>query len=620
MGEEILLYIESDQTPAAAEMPLRFALTDGATHQVAQPVHELDSIEVVIGSPVLGAHYMLRVGDKEFSPSMLTTGLRFGSQKLLANYRGWVPIQIVRTMDGETATTEIEVACLPSKLTEDQYHVMVEEIDRVSRDLILDVVGARTDVGWRGRVVTTDLARMEEHEAIRAVLERIRPDVHRLRDEQVLRIQVERQRVPCWGHEDLDHRSIIDLAASGADPHDPSNRPFMCNVRQRTLTGELHENRQIGAFLRWLNMRLRFIVRMVDAQVEQLDEDRWWRDNARSGRKSIWEMEDAPKRRRLERIIETCKELRRVIRKDMQDLPFLAGGSGPMDLRPTSIFLRHPVYSRLYRVILGFLRSHGAIFDRADFETQARVKGTDKLYEYWVYLNMVRYLQERAGLPVEEYGELYERSAKTGSYTLNIDRSYVTFRLGEGRTLRLYYTPLIFRKDEAARRGDSFYRLGGGLPYSPDYLIEVRQGDLLEMGVILDAKYMKEVSRESRSLRKYLPAIRDAYSGEAFSRTLWIIYVGDANEDDGEPPCHVEIHSDQPAFIHNDSGRVQVRSEQSVAVGSMRFAPRPWEGPESSQDQLHTLFRPLLRELGVPAARRRTATEPPVEAVVGMRL
>ncbi|MBT5532204.1 hypothetical protein HOK31_04045, partial [Candidatus Poribacteria bacterium] len=324
MGEEILLYIESDQTPATAEMPLRFPLSDGGTHQVAQPVHELDSIEVVVSSPVLGAHYMLRVGDKEFSPSMLTSGLRFGSQKLLANYRGWVPIQIVRTMDEESATTEIEVACLPSKLTEDQYHVMVEEIDRVSRDLILDVVGARTDVGWRGRVVTTDLARMEEHEAIRAVLERIRPDVHRLRDEQVLRIQVERERIPCWGHEDLDHRSIMDLAASGVDPHDPSNRPFLCNVRQRTLTGELHENRQIGAFLRWLNMRLRFIVRMVDAQVEQLDEDRWWRDGARSGRKSIWELEDAPKRRRLERIVETCKELRRVIRKDMQDLPFLA--------------------------------------------------------------------------------------------------------------------------------------------------------------------------------------------------------------------------------------------------------------------------------------------------------
>lgn len=620
MGEEILLYIESDEAPPDASMPLRFALADGAAHQVAQPAHELDRIEVVISSPVLGARYTLRVGDKEFSPSMLTTTLTFDSQKLLANYRGWVPIQVVRTMDGESITTEIEVACLPSKLTDSQYHVMVDEIDRISRDLILDVVGARTDVGWRGRVVTTDLARMEEHEAIRAVLERIRPDVHRLRDEQVLRIQVERSRVPCWGHEDLDHRSIADLAASGVDPHDPASRPFLANVRQRSLTGELHENRQIGAFLRWLDTRLRFIVRMVDAQAEQLDEDRWWRDNARSGRKSIWEQEDAPKRRRLERIVDACKELRRTIRKDMQDLPFLGEGAAPMDLRPTSLFLRHPIYSRLYRVILGFLRSHGAIFDRADFETQARAKGTDKLYEYWVYLNMVRYLQERAGLPVEEYGELYERSPKLGSYTLNIDRSYVTFTLAEERTLRLYYTPLIFRKDEAEKRGDTFYRLGGGLPYSPDYLIEVRQGELLEMGVILDAKYMKEVSRESRGLRKYLPAIRDTYSDDRFSRTLWIIYVGDANEDEGEPQCHVEIHSDQPAFIHNDTSRVQVRSEQSVAVGSMRFAPRPWEGPDSSQDQLHTLLRPLLRELGIPAPRYRPPADPPSEAVVGMGL
>jgi hypothetical protein len=618
MSEEVLLYIDSDQTSAPGEMPLRFPFTDGGAHQVAQPVHELDSIEVVISSPQPGAQYALRVGDKEFAPSMLTSGLIFDSQKLLANYRGWVPIQIVRTVDGESATTEIELACLPSKLTEDQYQVMVEEIDRVSRDLILDVVGARTDVGWRGRAVTTDFSRMEEHEAINALLDRIRPDIHRLRNEQVLRIKVERRRVPCWGHEDLDHRSIIDLAASGVDPHDPSNRPFLCNVRQRTLTSELHENRQIGAFLRWLNMRLRFVVRMVEAQMEQLDEDRWWRDSARSDRKSIWELEDAPKRKRMEAIVETCKELRRSIRKDLQDLPFLDGGTDTLDLRPTSIFLRHPIYSRLYRAILGFLRSHGAIFDRADFETQARVKGTDKLYEYWVYLSMVRYLQERAGLPVEEYGELYERSAKVGSYTLNIDRSYVTFSLGEDRTLRLYYTPLIFRKDEAAKRGDAFYRFGGGLPYSPDYLIEVRQGELLEMGVILDAKYMKEVSRESRSLRKYLPAIRDAYSDDVFSRTLWIIYVGDAAEDDGEPPCHVEIHSDQPAFIHNDSGRVQVRSERSIAIGTMRFAPRPWEGTESSQDQLHTLFRPLLEELGIHTSPLRPVEAPSTEAVVGM--
>ncbi|MEO2089254.1 MAG: hypothetical protein ABGY75_07125 [Gemmataceae bacterium] len=246
----------------------------------------------------------------------------------------------------------------------------------------------------------------------------------------------------------------------------------------------------------------------------------------------------------------------------------------------------------------------------------------DVVFTPWAYPDgwAAGWLARVAGLPVEEYGELYERSPKLGSYTLNIDRSYVTFRLGEDRTLRLYYTPLIFRKDEAVKRGDAFYRLGGGLPYSPDYLIEVRQGEHLEMGVILDAKYMKDVSRESRGLRKYLPAIRDTYSDDRFSRTLWIIYVGDANEDEGEPPFQVEIHSDQPAFIHNDTSRVQVRSEHSVAVGSMRFAPRPWEGPDSSQDQLHTLLRPLLRELGVPAARYRPAADPPSEAVVGMRL
>ncbi len=278
-----------------------------------------------------------------------------------------------------------------------------------------------------------------------------------------------------------------------------------------------------------------------------------------------------------------------------------------MDLRPTSLFLRHPVYSRLYRVMLSFLRTHGAVFDWVEFETQARARGTDKLYEYWVYLSLVHYLHERARLPAGEYGQLYERSSKTGSYALNSERSYVTFRLDDARTLRVYYAPLIFRREEALRRGHPFYRLGEGLPYSPDFLIEVRRGDALQMGVILDAKYMSEVSRELRDLQKYLPAIRDAHTGEPFSRMLWVLYVGDPNAESDAPAFHVETHSRRPVFLRNDVSRIEVSDPDAFVLASMRYAPSPWGTPDNSLEQLDPLFLALLAELGVKPPRTESA-------------
>ena len=37
MAEELLLYVESDETPYPGEMPLRFPFEDGATRQVRHP-------------------------------------------------------------------------------------------------------------------------------------------------------------------------------------------------------------------------------------------------------------------------------------------------------------------------------------------------------------------------------------------------------------------------------------------------------------------------------------------------------------------------------------------------------------------------------------------------------
>lgn len=598
MAEELLLYVESDETPYPGGMPLRFPFEDGATRQAPHPVYELDDIEAVATNPDPGSRYTLRIGGIEHPPSsLLSGGLRWGGQKLLANFRGWVSVQIARIGPGGESSMVIEILCRPSKITEDQYEAMVMEIEAASKGLILDVMGARAGFGWSQQNMTTPFRHTEEHAEIGSALNRIRAELGGLQSGAALQLKVDRERVQKWSYNGLDHRSLNDLISTGVDPRDPSSRPFLCSAPVRSLTAQTHENQQIGRFLMWLRQRLGFIAQMMEAQMELIDEDRWWKDLPRPDGRSIWETEDEPRRRRLEQIIESCNEHRRSIWRDMREYPFLQADAKPMDLRPTALFLRHPVYSTIYRVMLSFLRQHGNIFDRANFEMQARVKGTDKLYEYWTYLNMLRYLTERGRLKVEEYGSLYERSAQIGAYTLHIERSSALFRLDETRTLRLLYTPLIFQREEAARRGLSYYKAGGGLPYSPDFMIEVREEGRLKMGVILDAKYMRDVSREMDDLRKYLTAIRDAETGEPFARSLWLVYVG--SEEAVGPPCRAEIHTNRAAFIPNDADYVETRGDDSVLIGAMRFAPRPWEGPDSSLDQLDALFRPLLESLGV---------------------
>ena len=594
--EELLLYIESDEEPYPGEMPLRFPMEDGAARNLPAPISELDSIEAVVKNPDPSSRYTLRIREVEHPPtSLLASGLHWGAQKYLANFRGWARIRLTRQGPGGEAHMDIEARCKPSKITEDQYAAMVEEIETASKRLIQSATGARAGIGWQRDQMAARFRRDEEHTAIGEALEHIREALEGL-ESGGLTLKVERERVQKWSYNGLDHRSLSDLISTGVDPRDPSSRPFLCSVPSRSLTAKTHENQQIGRFLRWLWQRLGFIAQMMEAQIELLDEDRWWKDRPRPDGRSIWETEDEPRRTRMERIIETCSERRRAIWRDLRERPFLQADAKPIDLRPTALFLRHPVYSSVYRVMLAFMRDHGNIFNRADFEMQARAKGTDKLYEYWTYMNMLRYLTERGGLVAEEYGSLYERSKQQGAYTLHIERSSALFRLDETHTLRLYYTPLIFQRSEALRRNHSFYKAGGGMPYSPDFMIEIREEARLKLGVVLDAKYMRDVSREMQDLRKYLTAIRDAETGEPFARSLWLLYVGD--EEEIEPPIRAEIHTRRAVFVPNDADAAEAPGDDSVVLGAMRFAPRAFGGPDSSLDQLDMLFRPLLRQIG----------------------
>lgn len=126
------------------------------------------------------------------------------------------------------------------------------------------------------------------------------------------------------------------------------------------------------------------------------------------------------------------------------------------------------------------------------------VKDLDVLYEYWVFLAMVKIIRDEYGLP-EDLGGLFRiRQSGVGVRLMQGRRQTVPFRAGENRRIAVTYNPQFDDHDTTL------------IPQKPDILIRFEEEGWPRIQLICDAKYRIDATDEYHNQYKSFGPPRDA--------------------------------------------------------------------------------------------------------------
>lgn len=317
-----------------------------------------------------------------------------------------------------------------------------------------------------------------------------------------------RERRLSWGSERLSAAGLRQLAATGVDPRKPdAPRPFYA-IRDRLCeTFDIPEHRTILGFLKLLRHRVTDCARRAEEHVRVIERERQFRDIDQADGSNLFRDFDVPRMQFLQLASDRAKDLAERIREAAQ-LNFLRGLTSELRMPYSPIFSNVLPYRRPRDEMLRYLSASLVIVDEGVDE---RAKSTGRIYEQWIFLQVVAALRLCGLAPVSQEGFL--RKSERHRFTIDIERdTRVCFRCPDGRSVRVRYEPWIHPAALARRRRDTVYRgKSGENSWCPDILIEVLtdSGDSskpahLDYAIVIDAKYTSRIRERHRdSVRKY---------------------------------------------------------------------------------------------------------------------
>lgn len=459
----------------------------------------------------------------------------------------------------------VQLTVRPGKLGEQRYQAMFEELRALSAGLVFDLVSrsSRSYRFVRSAAQVGTGTRQFELRAIDQTWRAIKPHLRRIAESPVSRLTRRTEMRPYWGDERLHPHAGRDLAIRGIDPRDRSMaRPFPAPVERLTESVDVPEHAAIATFLDALSERARACGTSAKAQLESLDAGDGF---TRSTPLRAWASFDQSRIEKLGEIVQDAREIVGEIRAVRDGTPFRDTSPGPLVTR-SPVFDRVPAYSRVRAEMLRFVNRAGVVLDEGEGEL---LKPTWRMYEQWVLLQLLAALRE-AGLRCDSPEQLVRRIGRA-RFTLDFERgtAFVHYA-ADGRMLRVRYEPWIPDRRNARATGDSVYRPGGSLDWSPDLLIEVNSPDPdparhapIDYAVVIDAKYSERLREEQwEGARKYFE-IHDAVNRRPIVRQVWLAHPGTRER---IAPRDTSIH-----WLENGP---DIASEETL-LGALELLPHP---------------------------------------------
>lgn len=618
MAKSILLLSKNDVTIGTVSFDIF-----GATLPEAISVSETDIYNFTVESKEPGVEYALWTGDISLSegksPNSLEQTISVGRNrrteacwddgKYFDGARGRVLLRLAsRFLSDEksvwTERFELPIYVIPSKLTENSFRTMSEELRRIASGLLLDLISKSrggVDVVFETNTPVRPSSSQQELVLLSKLWSKLSAALEEVFSEPwrtLSRVTALRQ---SYGCEKFDSRATAALASRGIDPRRSTTpKPFFALQTVLRENADTLEHQIIAGFLQFLLERVNECLENIKRHKRALEDERKFRVLSSSAGVSLYESEDVPKLEKLEiashKAYVLTEQIRLALKTDCMRCvtPRFAHPDSP-------VFRNVESYYRVRTLIQSYLSSSLVILDEGYDE---RLKSNSRLYEQWVFIQIVAALRE-VGLSCVSRNGMLNRVRKY-RYTLDIDRgASLTFTAGDGWYVVVRYEPWVLTRAAARQQLDTVYAELRGNEWSPDILVEVfadsgqektQSIPSAEFAFVVDAKYAKGITPDHwRNVDKYLK-IRSTVTGEQIVRQVWIA-----------APCsdiRGDIWLDDISVHWTENGPDRDRSEQIRGIVSL--IPDTTASAEESgwlvepSDVAVQFVRGMLNYVGVP--------------------
>jgi len=466
--------------------------------------------------------------------------------------RGQTPLILESQQEGSMPESwkillTLDVFVIPSKFGEERYDRMTNDLQEVSRSLLVDLYGkSRLTLDLRyakeGRVHTSY---EQELASINNALGHVSELLLAIALRPASRVTREARLQKYWGGERLSPSAITSMCRNGIPPQKVA-RPVVIQGQRRVESFDIPEHRVTRAFLDILVRRARYCAEAAREHILAIASERHLRHIRRGSEQSLYEKMDVPKIRRLETAQEKANRAI-AIANNLATLPFLR------DVQPELVAVRGGSFQRTgeYQVLLSAIRRfllENAVWYEGD-DTSAITKLTSRLFEQWCYLKVIEAFRQ-CGLNLREWTDALRQNLRS-RFILDFDRG-LAFEgaLNADLRLRFRYEPWIFGKQSAIKAGETLCRGSViDVAWSPDIVIEclVREGENWKpaYGIVLDCKY-KVKKQNFDDIIKY-SEIRCTETMRQIVKQLWLITPP-------IPGSPQSIRSEDPAIRFDDSG------------------------------------------------------------------
>jgi len=460
------------------------------------------------------------------------------------------------------------VYVVSTKLTEEAFETMCEELRRLAGGLLFDLISKATlglATGQSEKKPVWHYSSQLELRLLERLWEKFSRALYEVFREPWTKLAPESRIALCYGSEKFDLRAVTALAICGTDPMKKETiKPFRANRTILTENLQITEHEVIIGFLYFLLERLQDCRMNVKKHVAAIEEDRPYRQLPSGAGASLYDTVDVPKLRKLERAKGRADILEGQIRAALTT-DCLRGVRPRFAYPDTPVFRNIESYYRLSAIMHEYLNSALIVLDEGDEE---RLKSTSRLYEQWVFLQLAAAFK-RVGLTCVSRDGMLNR-VRRYRYTLDIDRgASLTFAAKDGWLIVVRFEPWILPKAVAEQRRDTVYRSSQQIAWSPDILIEFsakeldgkRSGLCVVYAVVVDAKYTTHVGRNHRkTIGKYFD-IRSTLTNRQIVRQVWVA-----------APCHEvdhEIRMWDTELAWSDDGPTCQKDEQVGGILTM---------------------------------------------------
>jgi hypothetical protein len=489
--------------------------------------------------------YRLWVGDRDAQPVAVAVPPALGRARgavvewadapYFDGARGRVWVRLASRPIGSAEAcrprARLPVYVLATKLSEERYQTMLDQLRRLAAGLVFDLVSpmarrlrvGATDVGVSHRSSQLELRLLE------GIWGRLSRSLREVAQDPITSIRRIREVRLSWGAERFGPATAARLSAAGIDPRSPgAPRPFPAYRERFAEDLNTVEHQVILGLLKFLRQRVASCGANIRRHIAGIEADRPFRQHptVRGGR-TLYDSEDRPRVEQLHVALARARRLACCLAK-AQSLDLFRDVVPRFSLPATPIFDHVRPYRRIRDEFRRYVRS-ALILLEDGFEE--RLKSTQRLYEQWVFFQIAAAFR-RAGLRCVSHDGLFHR-ARRFRFTLDVDRgARLTFLAPEGRAIMLRFEPWVLPHATARQRRDTVYRgTRGESPWSPDILIEFLDraqvgGESAEVAyaVVIDAKYTDRIQEYHwDDTRKYLE-IRATSTRRQVVKQLWLAY------------------------------------------------------------------------------------------------